>query len=193
MEKIIASCISRVFDPFIVFTILTSLAAQRSGLAGSSFIRFLFIYFAGIIGPPLALLVWALKTKRISDWDISKREERVRALAVFLVIFLFNFFLISQFGTPYLFQLFLVFFLWFFGFFLITGFWKISGHMGTITIAVLFVIHWFGRPLVPLIFLLPCVGWSRIILKKHTISQVIGGFLYAVSIYYGSQYLNFIR
>lgn len=66
----------------------------------------------------------------------------------------------------------------------ITFFWKISGHMTYSTLLFTTLLYLF--PANPYLFLLfifsPFIAWSRIVLEKHTLSQVIMGALITLSI-----------
>jgi membrane-associated phospholipid phosphatase len=187
-----ASLISRIFDPFIGFTFLFFLSAIRSGIAGWDLVTLMSILFITMILPPALLLFWAVKTKRISNWDISDRSQRVRALLV-LGVFLFCDYFIMQFlGTPLMKQLFVFLINIFFGFFLITLRFKLSGHMATATLILLFLFHWYGWIMVPLFFLLPLLAWSRITLKRHTVGEVVGGFLYSLVIFFIARGLHLV-
>lgn len=55
---------------------------------------------------------------------------------------------------------------------------KISVHTGTIAGAVVSIIASWGALFLPLLLFIPLIGWSRITLHRHTISEVIiGGIL----------------
>ena len=62
----------------------------------------------------------------------------------------------------------------------INKFWKISAHAmgaaGTFA-AVVFAVGWIGMILLPIVIL---VGWARVELKCHSISQVLVGILLAL-------------
>jgi len=177
----LATIISRLFDPISLLGVVAVIAAVKSGMPQEALIRFFFILLFGMLLPPLLLLVWAIRTKKIKDWDISNRSQRVRALVVFLGFLGVDFILIQMFGNAYLVQLSLFFFLWFAGFFAITLFWKISGHTSTLTLASLFIIQWFGWALWPILLTIPLVSWARVKRKNHTVAQVVAGVLYSVS------------
>lgn len=174
-----ATIISRIFEPVVVLSVLILIALARSGLEVFAYYRFIGIFFFLMVLPPMSLLIWAVRTKRISNWDIGDRRQRVHALALLLLFQLFNVILTWIFGNAYLLQIILLFFFWFLGFFLITLFWKISGHSGITTLGSLFMIQWFGVAWWPVLFSIPMVSWARVIRKDHTVGQVIGGVGYS--------------
>lgn len=59
---------------------------------------------------------------------------------------------------------------------------KISIHTGGIAGLVTVLIILFGRGAWPALLLVPLVGWSRIVLGRHTIRQVITGALAAMTV-----------
>ncbi len=178
--KRLARVVSRFFDPLVVLSFLTVAAAGRSGLVGEALVKFLLVFFIAMVLPPVALLSWALITGRVGDWDVSNRAQRIKALGVFFVMMLVDLLLVKLFGNEELVKLFWLFLIWFLGFFAITLFWKISGHMAVVTLAVLLIISWWGGAWWPLFLITVPVGWARIVSRNHTLAQVIGGVTYSL-------------
>jgi len=122
--------------------------------------------------------IYAVKILR-TNWDISDRAKRVQSLIPLIGIcigFLLGLLLwdnqgLIRFGSMLL--------LWLVGFSLITLKTKISGHMAVLTFSVGLLLYWYGLVALPLMALLPMVGWSRLVLKRHTMIEVIGGTLYS--------------
>jgi membrane-associated phospholipid phosphatase len=140
-----------------------------------------------MILPPVLLFVHSIRTKKIRDWDLRRREDRL-APVLFLLIFLSIDTLIVFFiGDSFLQHLFLWYFFWMFGYFLITLVWKISGHTGSVAMAGGLMISWFGWGWWWMLLLTPLVAWTRIIRKNHTVLQTVGGALFSwwmVIVYY---------
>ncbi len=176
----VATIISRIFDPIVVFSIAIIVAAVQSGMNGGALFYFFIVFGLLVVIPPAVLLLWAVKTKHISDVDVSNRSQRVRVLLVFGLFLIADYFVIKSFGNIALETLFVLFILWFTGFFVITLFWKISGHLAGLTLVLGLLIQWYGSMMVPLIILIPLVAWVRVVSKNHTIAQVVGGFLYSI-------------
>ncbi len=179
--KKFATIISRLFDPINVFAVVAVIVVGKSNMPPGAMTRFLVVLFFGMFLPPLAFLFWAIKTRRVSNWDLTNRRQRVRAFVVFLGLLGVDFILIQMFGNAYLVQLFLFFFFWFAGFFAITLFWKISGHTSALTLATLFILQWFGWDWSPILLTIPLVAWARVKRKNHTVAQVVAGVLYSAS------------
>lgn len=179
-----AVIISRIFDPILLFTVTIILGAMRSGLTGRGLITFVLVLFFIMVLPPVVFLFWSIKTKRVSDIDVSNRRQRVRVLLVFGLFLILDYFVIKSFGHNSLETLFTSFIFWFAGFFVITLFWKISGHIAGLTLAIGLFIHWYGPAMTPLLILIPVVSWARVVTKNHTIMQTVFGALYSLFFLY---------
>ncbi|MBI3576905.1 phosphatase PAP2 family protein [Candidatus Gottesmanbacteria bacterium] len=174
-----AKIISRAFDPVVVFSLLTTLAAARSGLPQGDLVKFLVVSLVGILLPPVGFLILAIKKGWVSNWDVSNRRQRVRVFLVFGLLFLVDYILIKQFGNYLIQHYFFFFLIWFAGFFAITLFWKISGHVALVTLASYYIVQWFGPAWWPVVLAIPLVGWARVVTRRHTLAQVIGGTVYS--------------
>jgi len=58
---------------------------------------------------------------------------------------------------------------------IINFYWKISNHSLVLTAVILFTSQLFNNNYLWLLLILPIVGWSRWVQKKHTWGQLIGG------------------
>lgn len=175
---LIATLISRLFEPFVMFSVVTFIAALRSGLTGASMQLFLTMLIV-MIGLPIALLTWAIRTKRVDNWDVTRREQRIVPMIIFLILTCIYLFTVSRFGNSQLAQLFVLYFVWLVGFFLITTQWKISGHTSANALTLGLIILWFGWSWWPLLLIVPLVAWARVVRKDHTVAQVIVGAAYS--------------
>lgn len=127
----------------------------------------------GIFLIPLIYFFYLYKTKKISNLDITIREERYRSLMVMnLFLFLLLLYLkLHNFGQFY--TLMLIFFLINALTSIITFKYKISFHM-TYTIIFSTFINFLYDFQLPILFLtIPLIAWSRIYLKQHTYKQVL--------------------
>jgi membrane-associated phospholipid phosphatase len=152
----IASWVSKLSEPMVLVIGLLMAGAWRYGVRGLPFFLFsCYVLF------------------------LSDRKKRVQSFIPFFGIcaVFFSCMLVWQnsgltgFGVGLL--------GWLLGFALITLRTKISGHMAILTLTLGYCILWFGAYwLIGLIFL-PLVAWSRLVLKRHTLVEVIGGILYS--------------
>lgn len=53
--------------------------------------------------------------------------------------------------------------------------WKVSVHTGSAAGAAISLLILAGPPAVPMLALIPLVGWTRVALRRHTLGQVIAG------------------
>jgi membrane-associated phospholipid phosphatase len=72
---------------------------------------------------------------------------------------------------------------------LITLRWKISIHASGIAGPATYLVYVFGIQLWPVFLLLLPVGWARLKLKAHTLSQVFAGFFLTVALTYALLFL----
>ena len=186
-KKLLANVIAFIFEPMIVFSVLSLLAGVNAEL--SDYQTFLYAIFlvGGMIIPVAGFRLWLLKTKRVSDWDIKERGERLVPMTALLVYSLIQLFMVYMIGSDALTLTFALYFFWLAGMFLITLFWKISGHVGALTLAVLLIIQWFGSPWSLFLLTIPLIGWSRVATRHHTLGQVTGGAVYSLVIVYLSK------
>lgn len=177
MARRIATIISRIFEPVVMFSAITIIGAWSS--LSSEKLPLFFALLVAAIALPLGLLVWSLKTGRISNWDMTNRKERIGPLSTMLVLMIFYTIGVSFLGSALLTQLFISFIMWVVGFLLVTTKWKISGHSSVAALAVGHIILWFGWAYWPVLFIVPTVAWARVVRKDHTIAQVIAGAIYS--------------
>lgn len=63
--------------------------------------------------------------------------------------------------------------------------WKISIHAGSLAGAVCALIYVCGLAALPLLVIIPVVGWARVASRQHTVAQVVGGTLLAGAVTFG--------
>ena len=125
--KRLAWIISRVFDPVIEIPVMLSTAVWWALTNG---LRWRFLVFLLVIDAllPALYMLWGLKKGFISDWDITKKEERnglyVMTTLTHLVGVVYAFFL----GKTELGFVLLIFWSLAVVFAMVTRFWKISVH-----------------------------------------------------------------
>jgi len=175
-----ALLISRLFEPVVLFILLLGIVFYRLQLPTATVVYQSLIILCVMVVVPLVLLLRALKKKTISNWDISNRKERVGALGIFLGIFAFGILLLSLFHVTVMTNFFLYLFGVLFLFFLVTTFYKMSGHLTVFCLFLSCVMHWVGGYSFLLFFLVPLLCYSRVVLKRHTVGQVILGTVFGL-------------
>jgi membrane-associated phospholipid phosphatase len=183
-----AKVVSRILHPmtlssaaFLLLIIASNVSTQEKILLVvvvtffSSIVPILFIY-----------------TQR--DWiNTDERAERFLPLTVGIVSYLAGFFILMAINAPIIIQALmfcyatntlLVL--------LITIWWKVSVHTTAASGPLIALTYSFNSLVFPFYLIIPLVALSRVILKKHTVLQVIVGMLIgiigtAVQVHYGFQ------
>lgn len=139
------------------------------------------LYLLLTVALPLAFIGWLRRRGRVSDLDLSVRQERILPLFVTLAAMVAGWLILHWAVAPRLLLAFAAFnaaqvalFL------LISLFWKISMH--TTAVAALAVIVGFvlGDAALLLFPIVPLVGWSRLRLRRHTLGQAVAGALLGI-------------
>ncbi|MGH7715771.1 MAG: phosphatase PAP2 family protein, partial [Vulcanimicrobiaceae bacterium] len=177
----VARAVSTVCNPFVVPLVLfVLLCAGKTHTFGQFWYRLSVCAVFTSIGPMLVLL-WLYTTDRITDLDMSDREERRKVFTVFVVFFLIGTAVLLVTRAPAILTASMA------GYTAaaivvqaITRFWKISTHAVGITAPLVALTYLYGEDPLPFLVLIPLVGWSRVYLKAHTVAQVCAGTLLGV-------------
>lgn len=174
MKKSFAIIISRLFDPVWLIPGMLALAAGWSLINGLRW-RFIVILLLidGLI--PFLYFVHLLSTKEVSDWDTTRREQRIRLYGFTLVAHSTGVILSFLLGKIVLAKILFIFLILAAVFTLITFRWKISIHTGVSSAAVVFLSLIFGLNWLWLFLLVAAIAWARIVMKKHSFWQAISG------------------
>lgn len=176
----IALGISTVLEPMTVLLAVWLAGGWQAGLRSAKlgwYILYLCVFALTVF---IARLFFARRDH--TNWDVSERKKRIVPLSILTGVFLVNAWVMSRFQLATLSVLSWIWVCWFAGFAVVTLREKISGHMSVLTVAIGLFVRWFGAYAVPLIVLLPLLGWSRVTLRRHTIREVLGGTGYALLI-----------
>ena len=176
MFKKIASFISIIFHPMVVSTILFILIIYREPPINqySHLEFFICFFFTSIIVTITVFLL--MKQNKITDLNASIRKERVLPLALGTTYFFIGFIILNFIGAKQIVQGTMLCYLINSGIgCIITNKWKISMHAFGLGIpfVILFLQGFKFLFILILIILLVCI--SRVILKIHSITQVVGG------------------
>lgn len=172
----LARIISTIFNPFLTAIALFMILSHVRARTTEEFWWMLFLStFFTSIGPML-FIFWLYATDRISDLDMSIREEREKVFGVFVIFYLLGTVTLWLTHMPRLLIATMA------GYTLativvqyITRYWKISTHALGITAPLVALSLLYGRQPLPFLALIPSVCWARVYLKAHTIAQVIAG------------------
>jgi membrane-associated phospholipid phosphatase len=144
------------------------------------------LYFAVAVIPPVLYVLYLVQSGQVQDFHLPERKERTKPFIASITASLVAWGLLQWLGAPALFNgiifaliaqvaLLLV----------ITLFWQISIHAASVAGFVTFAMFatWPALGLTTLAWapLVPLVGWSRLHLKRHTMSQILIGSVVGVA------------
>ena len=186
LKKKIARIISELFNGYVTMLLTPVIAINISNLRLDDKLTYSIIYILIATLPYFVLR----KLGIISDHDLTKREERPAYFTTISLLLGMTYLLVRNLGIEILTNVSLNIYVISSVITLITFLWKISGHMTYSTLLFITLIYIFPSPYIFLLFLLsPFIGWSRITLEKHTLSQVTLGTLLtlfiSILIYWG--------
>ncbi len=173
-----ASLVSWVISPVVVapvtylFIVLTGYAMQPHGIS------WFFVLLVSATVAPMLLIYGLKKIGRISDYNITFREQRFLPLLVMVAVNVLGYDLMKQLGAPR--------FLSGIVFFnavntvlilLVTLQWKISIHLFSLASAIALVFLHSGAQSLWLLVFIPLLMWSRVHLRAHNFMQTLAGAL----------------
>ena len=172
----LARILSTIFNPFLtalaLFVILSHVQAHNTNEFW--WLLFTSTFFTSI--GPMLFIFWLYASDRISDLDMSIREEREKVFFVFVMFYLAGTATLWFTNAPKLLVASMA------GYTLatavvqyITRYWKISTHAVGITAPLVALSLLYGGQPLPFLVLIPMVCWARVYLRAHTIAQVIAG------------------
>ncbi|XAS67319.1 phosphatase PAP2 family protein [Micrococcaceae bacterium Sec5.7] len=173
-----ARIITEVFQPPVVVTAQLLISpAIDPGFPGTTWYGAIAALFVCII--PLALVLLLVKLGKVSDHHVSNRKQRAPVLLMAVLMLVAGLLVLNAINAP---QSVIVMVLAIVAGILVLAavspFWKISGHASAISSSVVITVLMLGTWWVPLLLLIPAVGWSRVVLRAHTPAQVIAGSLF---------------
>jgi membrane-associated phospholipid phosphatase len=179
---------TRLFDPFAVITGMYLLIFAKYGQYPQDFKSLLFIILINI-AIPISYFVHMIKSKRVGSWDVPNKSERRKVfgpLILFIgiatiIVYVYTLFAVLTPNGVSLFHYLLRFqvagLMFFTYLYLVSPFFKSSGHVGTMTIAFLFILKMFGVQFSWVIILIGIQAVARVKLGKHTAKEVAAGFV----------------
>jgi len=186
MSNKTAKIISSLFDPPVLAIIILFVSIIKSPMnqLETFFWSMSVVVLNGLI--PLLFLFYFNKKGYIFDGKLDStdtRRNRIPMLVIFLIAVTIEF--LGLYFTRQYQPLMAVFTGGIISIALvivITYYWKISLHAAMITFFVMMGIYLFGWNLWPIILLIPIVMWSRLVLKRHTIWQLLAGMILAFAV-----------
>lgn len=138
-----------------------------------------------VIGPALVYILLRWRHDRKIDVDVTNRADRPLPLLVASIGALLGGTLISnRFDIPSLLFISQTLVMMLLVLTVVTTVWKISIHTSTLSALITLLVVLRGPELVFLYLLLIPVAWARVLLRKHSVSQIIGGTLLGIAVTY---------
>jgi len=172
----VARIFSNVVSPPVIIALL-GLALSLKELPNLQGLMWALLFGFWVSLMPILLVVYLLKTGRITDLHMNTRRERRLPYITGVVGALVALLVIEIFSGPDLLRCLAIYSVIALSFMaIITHYWMISIHASSVTaatiIAGLVFGLWIALLLLPLVVL---VSWVRIYLRRHTGSQVLAG------------------
>lgn len=173
--KRIAWIISRIFEPIWEVPLLMGMSVWYT-TAPALHLKLLSLLLVTNVVIPGIFLAYLLMGKKVADWDFTNRHEREKAY-VFTVFFHLIGVVLMVFLQQYLLaKMLLVLWVITLIFMIINRYWKISVHAGVNALMMVFLNSLFGwRMFGWMSVMLVLVLWSRVKIRKHTVTQVMIG------------------
>ena len=180
MKKILAEIVSLLFHPVLFFLIMPFIVVYKKtedGMYALKWEMFSIVFIFAVF----AYFLWERKKGIISDFDISKREER-KKFYIFLLFLTCLYLLVPLLYKGLVFPMTIIAFGIIFGiaiFATVNYFVKASVHMAIACAYVITITSFYGLyGFLFSFFIIPLIAWSRLLLKRHTVKEIIiGGFL----------------
>ena len=173
-----ARWLTEVFQPPAVVTVQLLLSpAIEAGFPGTAVYGALAAFFVCVL--PLLLLLGLVRLGKVTDHHVSDRKQRAPVLLMALASVITGLLVLEAIGAP---RSVVAMVLAIVGGILVIAavspFWKISGHAAAMSSSAVIVVLMLGPAWLPLLLLVPAVGWSRVVLRAHSVAQVVAGSLF---------------
>jgi len=127
---------------------------------------------------PLLYIIIGVRLGKLTDIDVSRRSQRAGPFIFGIVSVMIGWLVLTLTNGPRNLQTVMMITV-FSGtiMMVITFWWKISMHASSLGGAATMLTVLYGAVMLPLFVLLVLVSWSRVVLRRHTVTQVIAGSL----------------
>lgn len=176
--RFVAQLVSLFLNPVVVLLPGLYLLVFRS--TQNNIVALKWTFFSLVFSSVFSLFIfYGVKKGFFSDLDVSRREERPRLFLFTIVVVWVYLLSVVVLGGPRILMLAIAdIFLGIVLVSLVNTRVKASGHVAVVSAFVTSFLILYGRNAWFILFLIPAVAWSRIILKKHTLLEtIVGGIL----------------
>ena len=173
-----ARWLTEVFQPPVVVTLqLLVSPVIEAGFPGTIGYGALAALFVCVL--PLFVLLGLVRLGKVTDHHVSDRKQRAPVLLMALGSVVAGLMVLQAVGAPRsVMVMVLAIVAGIIVLAAVSPFWKISGHAAAVSSAAVIFVLMLGPAWLPLLLLIPAVGWSRVVLRAHTRAQVVAGSLF---------------
>ncbi|WP_426227963.1 phosphatase PAP2 family protein [Pseudarthrobacter sp. DSP2-3-2b1] len=184
-----ARWLTEVFQPPVVVTLVLLISPViEPGFPGTIGYGALAALFVCVL--PLMLLLVLVRLGKVTDHHVSNRKQRAPVLLMALGSVAAGLVVLA--ATPAPRSVLVTVLAIVAGIIVLAAvspFWKISGHAAAIASSAVISVLMLGPAWLPLVLLIPAVGWSRVVLRAHTRAQVVTGSLFGAVVMAGLWWL----
>ncbi|HKU02596.1 MAG TPA: phosphatase PAP2 family protein [Arthrobacter sp.] len=173
-----ARWLTEVFQPPVVVSLqlLISPLAQP-GFPGTIGYGALAALFVCVL--PLVVLLVLVRLGKVTDHHVSDRKQRAPVLLMALGCIAVGLLVLGAVDAPEsVFAMVLAVVGGVAVLAVVSPFWKMSGHAAAVSCAAVVSVLMLGAAWAPLLLLVPAVSWSRVVLRAHSLAQVVAGSLF---------------
>ncbi|MDQ0119392.1 membrane-associated phospholipid phosphatase [Pseudarthrobacter defluvii] len=173
-----ARWLTEVFQPPVVVSLqlLISPLAQP-GFPGTMGYGALAALFVCVL--PLMVLLVLVRLGKVTDHHVSDRKQRAPVLLMALGCIAVGLLVLGAVNAPEsVFAMVLAVVGGVAVLAVVSPFWKMSGHAAAVSCAAVVSVLMLGAAWAPLLLLIPAVSWSRVVLRAHSLAQVVAGSLF---------------
>ena len=172
----VAHYISNILSPAVVSLPLIVLVASYRARSESVALIYAAITIFFLSVGPLAYIGIGVRLGKFSDIDVSVRTQRIGPFLFGLASALVGLCVLSLMQAPKnLETLMLITIISGAVMMITTLWWKISIHAASLASAMTMLTWLYGTILLPTFLLVVFVSWSRVVLRRHTLAQVVAG------------------
>ena len=174
----IAEIVSHLTSATVFALIIIIITSSKDCRIYCNYLEFLTAVLSLSIIPTIPILI--MVSRGVTDVFVSKLEYRRPLLMIAALSHLLGTVTLISFNSIDLAQLCFTYFTVTLSILLVSLKWKISIHTAGIAGPTMFLVLKYGSEYLPLLLLLPLVGWARVRMKAHTVSQLLAGALLAI-------------
>ncbi|MFI9388251.1 hypothetical protein [Kutzneria sp. NPDC052558] len=171
-----ARAATEVFAPAVVVVAVSFAVGLHAGdtLGAGLLWGLLAALFSSVI--PFGAILLGVRRGRLTDHHVGKREQRRIPLLIALASVLVGLAVLAVAGAPReMLALVTAMFVSLAVTLVITHWWKVSAHAAVASGAAAIVALTYGPALLVSYVAVAIVGWSRVVLRDHTVAQVLVG------------------